>query len=107
MSLAEKNWTGVSLHRMILAYLRAERARVEVVCRNSKLPRLLWRRTLAEILDEANIDDPEENRTRLRLLYLFRSPIVFEIPPDTEWWEVNNLTDNELEDLYVIGSAGW
>jgi hypothetical protein len=107
MSLAEKDWTRVSLHKVALTYLRAERAKVEAVCGNSKLPRGLWSEALSRILDKPNIDDPEENRTRLRLLYLIRNLFVLEIPPDTEWWEVCNLTDKDLEELHVVNHEGW
>src|SRR5438034_11073122 len=65
MSLAEKNWTRVSLHKMALAYLRAERTRLKAVCVNSKLPEVLWSESLSKVLNQPNLDDPEQNRTRL------------------------------------------
>jgi hypothetical protein len=107
MSLAEKDWTRVSLHKVIVTFLRSERVRVESACANSKLPRELWSDALSSILEKPNTEDPEENRTRLRLLYLIRHLFVLEIPPDTEWWEVCSLTDKELEELHVVNHEGW
>src|SRR5208282_2296584 len=53
-------------------------------------------------IDSPNTSDPQENHTRLRLLYYVRGRIFAEIPPDTTWYEVKNLTDNELDELHVI-----
>jgi hypothetical protein len=107
MSLAEKDWTRTSLHNVVLAYLRAERQKVESACANSRMPGALWMGALSKILNQPNTNDAEENRTRLRLLYMIRNLFVLEIPPDTEWWKISSLTDNDLEELYVVNNAGW
>src|SRR5262249_19706612 len=51
-------------------------------------------------------DSAVENHVRLRLLCLIRRHLICEIPPDTEWYEVRNLTDNELPELRIIGRCG-
>jgi hypothetical protein len=53
------------------------------------------------VIDNPNLDDPLENHKRLRLLYIKRGKFMIEIPPDTEWFEVQSLTDNEVDQLYV------
>jgi hypothetical protein len=59
-------------------------------------------------LDQPNLDDPEENRARLRLFYLTgRCVFIVEIPPDTEWYVVHDLTDNELGELHVVNYQEW
>jgi hypothetical protein len=97
-------WTRVSMHKVILAWLRGER--------NSGLAVMLSQSylqspELSKLLDRADLNDPDENRARLRLFYLYRSVYFLEIPPDTEWFEVHNLTDNELEELHVVNFADW
>ena len=60
------------------------------------------------VLDHPKLDDPEENRARLRLFYLTgRHVFSIEIPPDTEWYEVHDLTDTELGELHVVNYEEW
>ncbi len=107
MSLAEKDWRRVSIHQIVLAWLRAER-NTRVANWLASLPSdNKWEARLSSLLDQANINDAEENRARLRLLYLIRSPFVVEIPPDTKWYEVRNLTDGELGQLHVVNYGDW
>ena len=54
-----------------------------------------------------NTSDPLENHARLRLLHLIRRHLIGEIPPDTRWHEVRDLTDNELTELHIIAQCGW
>ena len=53
------------------------------------------------IVDNPNLSDPLQNHKRLRLLYLRKGQFMIEIPPDTTWWEVCSLTENEIGELYV------
>jgi hypothetical protein len=101
MSLAQKNWRAVSLHKVVLAWLRAER---DTGVRNilARLPELVWAQGLNALLDRPRLNDPEVNRARLRLLYMYRNVFMVEIPPDTKWYVVRNLTDAELKELHVV-----
>jgi hypothetical protein len=74
----------------------------------SAFPVALWSPGLSKLLDQPTLNDPEENRARLRLFYLTGRHVFFvEIPPDTEWYEVHNLTDNELGELHVVNYQEW
>ena len=107
MGLAEKDWRRASIHQIVLAWLRAERD-THVANLLASLPSDKGKaEKLSRLLDQANINDAEENRARLRLLYLIRSPFVVEIPPDTKWYEVRNLTDSELGELHVANYRDW
>jgi hypothetical protein len=107
MSLAQMKWAPVSIHKVILTWLRSERG--TNARSSSAFPMPLWSLGLSRLLDQPNLDDPEENRARLRLFYLTGRWLGFfvEIPPDTEWYEVHNLTDHELGELHVVNYADW
>jgi hypothetical protein len=106
MSLAQMNWTRVSMHKVVWAWLRAERD-TKVARRLSQLPELLWSPGLSKLLDHPDFENPNENRARLRILYMIRSLFVVEIPPDTVWYEVCNLTDSELGELRTVNYGDW
>jgi hypothetical protein len=107
MSLAEKTWRRVAIHDAVLAWLRAERTKIAIRCTNSKLPRLLWDEKLDALLNQFDLDDAEQNHARLRLLYLIRSMFVGEIPPDTDWYAVDSLTDDDLPELRAVNHQDW
>src|SRR5271155_4083385 len=93
MSLAGMTWKRVTVHMVVAEFLQAEAFRC-----NGPLP--------AQITSP-NITDPSENHMRLRWLHQIRRWIIGEIPPDTRWFEVHDLTDNELAELHVIARCGW
>jgi hypothetical protein len=93
VSLAEQSWKRVSVHEVVAEFLANERHKFS-------LPSM-------EIIDKPNLADPSENHDRLRLLMFFRCQLFCEIPPDTEWFEVNQLTNGDLADLRVIARCGW
>jgi hypothetical protein len=101
MSLAQKNWRSVSLHRVVLEWLRAER---DTGVRGifARVPDLVWAKGLNALLDRPRLSNPEANRARLRLLYMYRNVFMVEIPPDTKWYEVRTLTQQELNELHVV-----
>jgi hypothetical protein len=101
MSLADMIWKRVSVHRVVAEFLRNEPHRLELTLSPASHARL------APLIASPNLGDPAENHARLRLLYLIRRPLIGEIPPDTQWHEVHNLTDNELAELHVIAHSGW
>ncbi|SRR6266436_452459 len=90
MALIHKNWTKVSINNVVSEFLRGERDRI-----SSIYPPWL------PIIDSPNLKDPLENHKRLRLLYIYRVNFWIEVPPDTEWYEVHSLTENELDELYM------
>jgi hypothetical protein len=61
---------------------------------------------LGRVLDNPDLNDPQENHARLRLLYLIKRQLIGEVPPDTQWYLVQNLKDNELSELHILGRCG-
>jgi hypothetical protein len=98
MSLEAKEWTPASLHKVVLAWLRAERAIL--------VQRANWSADKAELFDEPDIFNADQNRERLHLLYEYRWPLLAEVPPDTKWFEVR-LTDAEIPELHAINHQEW
>ncbi len=92
MSLANNAaWIPTSVHEMVAEFLLGERQE-----KFAFIPRG------TQFIDAPNVKDPLENHTRLRLLYFRRAHFFGEVPPDTQWYEVKNLTDNELDELRVV-----
>jgi hypothetical protein len=98
MSLANMAWSRVNVHEVVAEFLRGERHRFE---------QILSPAAMASLIDSPNIRDPYANHNRFRYLLLSRRYLIGEIPPDTRWYEVRNLTDNELSELHVIARCGW
>jgi hypothetical protein len=94
--LASMSWTHVAIHDVVSEFLRAERHNYAHID-----PALL------ALIDQPDLAKPQENHHRLRLLYCRRANLLGEIPPDTEWYKVENLTDAELDELYAIARCGW
>ena len=108
MSLAQMQWKKVSLDEVILVWLRGEkRSRVLPLFSNTPFPRLTWEAGVNKLLDNPDLQNSEENRARIRLLYIFRWIFLVELPPDTLWYRVNNLTDHELSELYAVNIDEW
>jgi hypothetical protein len=106
MSLADKTWTPVSIHRLALVWLRAERDS-NLAGRLALMPSLVWSHGINDLLDEPDLDNPDRNRARWRLFMVIRNIFYAEIPPDTEWYEVRSLTDDELQELRAVNFKGW
>ena len=104
MSLANMEWKRVSMHHVVLAWLRAERdgyvAQVQPHTGLS-VPEI------AALLDNADLENPDQNRARLRVLYWTRNVLVLEIPPDTEWYEVRNLKHEHMGELLAVNDPVW
>lgn len=92
MTLASQSWSPVSINDVVAAFLRAER---------DKLPGPLTQEWTG-FVDGPDISDPVQNHFRLRLLYSYRLLLMVEVPPDTAWYLVRDLTDAGLKDLLVI-----
>src|SRR5262245_862172 len=97
MSLANMAWNRVSVHEVIAEFLRGERFKFDQSLPSPGMA----------LIDSPNINDPRENHARLRYLYCSRRGLLGEIPPDTRWYEVRNLTGEELSELHVIARCGW
>jgi hypothetical protein len=106
MSLVEKAWTKVCVHKVILEFLLAEETTRLSQLPPDQMPALVKTQGLKRILHEADLNKAAENHTRLRLLCLIRRWLICEIPPDTEWYVVQNLSDYELSELRIIGRCG-
>jgi hypothetical protein len=101
MSLADMTWKRVAIHEVVAEFLRSEPHRLAGMLSPASAHRLM------PMIKSPNFDDTLENHARLRLLFLTRRQLIGEIPPDTRWYEVRNLTDNELPELHVIARCGW
>jgi hypothetical protein len=91
MALVDMNWTGITIHHVVLEFLRCER----------KTTKFRGPQDWQAVIDNPNLSDQLENQKRMRLLYILRAKFMIEVPPDTTWWEVRSLTENELGGLYV------
>jgi hypothetical protein len=97
MGLEEAAWTQRTVHFMHLQWLKGERqAALDVG-------------VASQLIDQPKLEDPLENYRRHRGLMLAggRLAILVEIPPDTVWYEVEHLTEQNLDDLHVIGRVNW
>jgi hypothetical protein len=102
MSLATMQWEEVSIHKVILGWLRAERDNSKVLTQVfAALP------AAVRLLDAPDLNNADENRERLRIFYIARWLFLFEIPPDTTWYEVRNLRDDDLANLHAVNYAHW
>jgi hypothetical protein len=92
------------MHHVVLAWLRAERdSYVAEVQPKTGLSVL----EIAGRLDSPDLENPVQNRARLRLLYWARNLFVLEIPADTEWFEVRNLKHEHTGELLAVNHAAW
>jgi hypothetical protein len=103
MRLGLKEWNPISIHKVVLAWLRAEHdtAIKEKLSATSDWP------LIEQMLLHPDLQSGRENRRRLRLLYAYRDMFVGEIPPDTQWHEVRNLTDENLEEIHAVNFHEW
>ena len=106
MALADKKWEPTTVHDMVAAFLRAERYRFTIERYRQCGYELLRDRDI-RLIDHPNLDNPDENHRRLRLLTVIRAPLLGEIPPDTQWYRVSNLQDEDLTNVHAIARCGW
>ncbi len=66
MALAAMRWTRVSIHKVVLAWLRAERE-THVAKALVAFPEPVWSLGLSNLLDRPNLNDPDENRAKNEL----------------------------------------
>jgi hypothetical protein len=99
--MALSKWKIVSVHEVVLEWLCAERAKVENRLEQI-LPSLWAPLGVSKLLDDPDLENPLENRARLRLLYLYRNTNLIELPLDTKWYRVQSLRDKDLHRLHLF-----
>jgi len=67
---------------------------------------LSYRQPFAAVVAKPNLEDERENEFRRALLYRRRGRLWRELPPDTEWWEVE-LSYQEIERTRVFARNQW
>ena len=72
MSLSDRAWTNASLHDVVLAWVRAEREKLQSEFLYH-VPGFISQRYFSILLDNADVSNHIENRDRLRLLYCRRN----------------------------------
>jgi O-antigen/teichoic acid export membrane protein len=65
-----------------------------------------YHKTLSSIVMNPNFGDPEENAKRRALFYIRHSYLWREIPPDTEWYEVE-IKSEDLASVRMFPRAQW
>ena len=97
VTLSSQSWTGVSVDRMHLAFLRSD---WDKLCFGGN-------EVSRSLIDEPDLSSPEQNLRRRDLLYSGRAQLLVKVPPDTQWYEVRYLCEPHLNELLVIGRCGW
>jgi hypothetical protein len=65
-----------------------------------------YRQAMSKIVTAPDLDDPGENAKRRALLFIRHLSLWKEIPPGTEWYEVE-VNERELESIRVFPRAQW
>ncbi len=102
MATGSKLWRRISIHEVVLTWVRAEIGRF----RTSTLKDLDGR-LIDKLVFAPDLQSSIENRLRLRMLYMTRLAIISEIPPDTLWHVVRNFRHDDVMGLFVLNSLEW
>lgn len=65
-----------------------------------------YHKTMSEIVTNPNFGDPEENAKRRALFFIRHSYLWRELPPDTEWYEVE-IAYEDLASVRMFPRAQW
>lgn len=107
MALVERDWNPVSFHKVVQAFLLAERdTKRAVSTRNARFSHIKDS-VFAEILETPDFSNESDNALRLQWLRSFRGPIIRNLPRRTTWFEVQFLEHEDLPDLRVINWGYW
>jgi hypothetical protein len=102
MALESKIWTRVSFDEVVLEWCRAERdTRLVKSIPANEMP------AVDHLLQTGDVLDQAANKERHRWLWNIRGGLLQQIPPDTEWYDVQYLTERELDELRVIFRCQW
>lgn len=104
MALQDKIWKACTIHEVAAEFLKSERHRVVNGKRHEAAPLLA---DDLKLIDRPDLQNPLDNHRRWHLLYQLRGPLLVEIPPDTEWYRVSNLTPQDFPELHIIARCGW
>jgi hypothetical protein len=100
--LSAQEWQSVSFDEVVKEFLCAEESRFDKYFTLSESNRRLVR----QLIDKSDFSNESENALRRSLLASLRFGLFHHIPPDTKWFRVE-LRSEHLEELMVIGRAGW
>lgn len=92
-----KKLCRLSEEEIISEFLKAEFYQVEYDRDRSRFETVVY---------DPNLADPNENALRRALLFRRRGPMWRELPPDTQWWEVE-FRPEESENVNVFPRAQW
>jgi hypothetical protein len=93
MALADKSWKRISGDEVVAAFLNAEHGK-----------RFSFPEPWSNLIANPDLNSRIENHKRRRMLYLCRGWVMIELPTDTEWHQVDHLTEGELDELLVIAN---
>ncbi|HEY2856925.1 MAG TPA: oligosaccharide flippase family protein [Terracidiphilus sp.] len=62
--------------------------------------------SMSELVVNPNLDNPEENAKRRALLFIRHLALWKELPPDTEWFEID-VADADLANIRIFPRAQW
>ena len=102
MGSSGKIWKKVSIHAVVLEWLRGERHRIEAAFSDPRAKSVIF-----DCIDNADLGSPLQNRVRLRVLYMVRMDIIVELPPDTAWFMVSSFGHDDVMALNVIFAEDW
>jgi O-antigen/teichoic acid export membrane protein len=65
-----------------------------------------YRQDFKQLVEQGDLEDPDENQIRRALLFRRRGRLWRELPADTEWWEIE-MTSRDLERLQSFPRNDW
>ena len=92
-----KRLSRISEEEVICEFLKAEFYQIEYDRDRTQFERVVY---------DPNLSDPAENALRRALLFRRRATMWRELPPDTQWWEVD-FQPEESERVNVFPRAQW
>jgi hypothetical protein len=92
-----KKLCRITEEEVISEFLKAEFYQVEYDTDRTHFENLVY---------DPDLSDPDENALRKALLFRRRGPMWRELPPDTQWWEVD-FKPEESERVNVFPRAQW
>jgi hypothetical protein len=112
MTIADAQWTPVTKDQAVHAWLCAERhshptkPHVEQRLVQIGIPPALWSAGLSKLLENPDFNDPGETEARRWLLDRIRDLNVAALPGDTQWFRVDCLKHEHLDQLHVGAHFG-
>jgi hypothetical protein len=101
MPLSDREWVSVSVHEVVLAWLRAERG---IYFQTHQIG---GEQNAAILLDRPDLTNTDHNRDRFKILNTTRHLFIGELPPDVDWYRVTSMTNDDLHQLHAVYYDGW